>query len=140
MRILVAADGSPTTRRMLAYLAAHDDWLGGQHDYTVVTAVTAVPPHAARMLDKGTLAGYYHDEAEKVFKPIRAFFAQQRLRARFFSKAGPPGKVVSTFAAKGGFDLIVLGSHGHGNLTNLVLGSVATKVLAGCDTPALLIR
>lgn len=140
MKILVAADGSPTTKRMLAYLAAHDEWLGAHHVYTVFYAVTSIPPHAARMLEKSTLDSYYEDEAEKVFKPIRAFFAQQGLDARFIYKVGAPGDVVSTFAAKNKFDLMVLGSHGHGTFTNLVLGSVATKVLAGCDTPALLIR
>ena len=36
--------------------------------------------------------------------------------------------------------LIVRGSHGHSSLGNLVMGSVATKVLAGCSTPVLLIR
>jgi hypothetical protein len=39
MKILVAADGSPFTKRMLAYLAAHDEWLGGAHAYTVIHTV-----------------------------------------------------------------------------------------------------
>jgi nucleotide-binding universal stress UspA family protein len=43
-------------------------------------------------------------------------------------------------AALGRFDLLVLGSHGHEALANVVLGSVATKVLALCTTPVLLIR
>ena len=47
MKILFAADGSSYTKRMLAYLAAHDEWLGGQHQYTVITVVPAVPPRAA---------------------------------------------------------------------------------------------
>jgi nucleotide-binding universal stress UspA family protein len=33
-----------------------------------------------------------------------------------------------------------MGSHGHGSLGNLVIGSVATKVMAQCRTPVLLIR
>jgi nucleotide-binding universal stress UspA family protein len=140
MKLLVAADGSPTTKRMLAYLAAHDEWLGAHHEYTVLTAVPAVPPRAASVLDKTTLKAYYDDEAEKVFKPIRAFFSKQGLKTQFVSKVGSPGEVVPEFANKGKFDLIVLGSHGHGSFTNLVMGSVATKVLAHCETPALLIR
>jgi nucleotide-binding universal stress UspA family protein len=140
MKLLVAADGSPTTKRMLAYLAAHDEWLGTHHEYTVLNAVPAVPPRAAAVLDKTTLKSYYDDEAETVFKPIRAFFAKQGLKAQFVAKVGPPGEVVPEFANKGKFDLIVLGSHGHGSFTNLVMGSVATKVLARCETPALLIR
>ena len=35
MKILVAVDGSPFTKKMLAYLAAHDEWLGAHHQYTV---------------------------------------------------------------------------------------------------------
>jgi nucleotide-binding universal stress UspA family protein len=33
-----------------------------------------------------------------------------------------------------------MGSHGAGALKNLVLGSVATKVLAQCTVPVLLVR
>ena len=44
------------------------------------------------------------------------------------------------FAEKGKFDLLVMGSHGHGTLTNLVLGSMATKVIAHCGVPVLLVR
>ena len=33
-----------------------------------------------------------------------------------------------------------MGSHGHGALGNLIIGSVATKVLASCKVPVLLVR
>jgi nucleotide-binding universal stress UspA family protein len=140
MKILAAVDGSTYTKRMLAYLAAHDEWLGAQHEYTVVHAVPAVPARATAMLDKSLVKTYYDDEAEKVFKPIRAFFARQGLRGSFVAKVGPPADAVLALATKGRYDLIVMGSHGHGSLAKLVLGSVANKVLAHCDTPVLLIR
>ena len=47
MNIVLAADGSPYTKRMLAYVAAHDEWLGTLHRYVVVTAVPGLPPRAA---------------------------------------------------------------------------------------------
>jgi nucleotide-binding universal stress UspA family protein len=140
MKILVAVDGSPYTKKMLAYLAAHDEWLGPQHQYTVVHAVAAVPPRAAAVLDKDTLKGYYDEGSEKVFKPIRTFFAKQGIKAQFVAKTGAAAEVIAEAARKGDYDLLVLGSHGHGTLTNLVMGSVATKVLANCGTPALLVR
>jgi nucleotide-binding universal stress UspA family protein len=34
----------------------------------------------------------------------------------------------------------MMGSHGHGELANLVLGSTAMQVLARCRTPVLLVR
>ena len=140
MKILVAADGSPFTKRMLAYLAAHDEWLGGAHEYTVIHTVTAVPPRAASVLDKQVLKDYYESEGEKVFKPIRAFFAKQGIKANWLCKVGPAADTIAATADKGQFDLLMMGSHGHGTLTNLVMGSVATKVLAHCSTPVLLVR
>jgi nucleotide-binding universal stress UspA family protein len=140
MKILVAVDGSVYSKKMLAYLAAHDEWLGPQHQYTVVHAVAAVPPRAASVLDKTVLKSYYDDTASSVFKPIRVFLEKQGLKAQFVAKTGPAAEVIAAAARKGDFDLLVMGSHGHGTLTNLVMGSVATKVLANCSTPVLLVR
>ena len=140
MKILIAVDGSSFTKRMLAYLTAHDEFPGRGHDYTVLHTVPPVPPRAAAVLDKATLDGYYQDEAEKVFKPIRSFLSRQGIDAKFQYKVGHAGETISSIADKGKFDLLVMGSHGHGTLTNLVMGSVATKVLAHSKVPVLLVR
>lgn len=141
MKILVAVDGSPYTKRMLGYLAAHDEWLGSAHQYTVLHSVPAVPPRAAAVIDKDTLKSYYADEGEKVLKPIRSFFAKNAdLDVTFVVRSGPPADNISQMAEKGRFDLVMMGSHGHGSLSNLVMGSVATKVLAHCKAPVLLVR
>jgi nucleotide-binding universal stress UspA family protein len=140
MKILVAADGSPYTRRMLAYIAAHDEWLGAHHAYTVLTVVPPLPARAASALPKEVIASYHADEADKVFKPIRTFFEKQGLNAEFTAKTGHAAEVIAAVADKGKFDLLMLGSHGHGALANLVMGSVATKVLAHCSVPLLLVR
>lgn len=141
MKILVAADGSSYTKRMLAYLAAHDEWLGGAHQYTVLHSVPSVPPRAAAVIDKATLRAYYDDEAEKVLKPIRAYFGKKRdLQVDYVVKAGAAADNIVSVADKGRFDLVVMGSHGHSTLGNLVMGSVATKVLARSKVPVLLVR
>lgn len=140
MKILVAADGSSFTKRMLAYLAAHDEWLGPDQQYTVLTVTPAVPPRATAALDKNVLKSYYADEADKVFKPIRSFFEKQGIKAEYVGKVGAAGDVIAEIADKGKFDLLMMGSHGHGTLGKLVLGSVSTKVMAHCATPVLIIR
>jgi len=140
MKILVPVDGSPFTKRMLAYLAAHDEWLGGAHQYTLLHVAPAVPPRAAAVLDKAVLQAHYAEESEKVLKPIRTFFAKQKLAAEFVAKVGPAADTIANVATKGKFDLLMMGSHGHGLLGNLVLGSVTTKVMAHCETPVLIVR
>jgi nucleotide-binding universal stress UspA family protein len=140
MKILIAADGSPYTKKMLAYLAAHDELFGTAHLYTVVNVVAAVPPRATAVLDRALLKEYYADTSDAVFKPIRSFFKKQGLEASFVGKVGHAAEVIAKLANEQKFDLIVMGSHGHTAIGNLVLGSVATKVLAGCKTPMLLVR
>lgn len=58
----------------------------------------------------------------------------------FVARPGPPADNIAAAAQKGRFDLIMMGSHGQGSLANLVMGSVATKGMAHCKTPVLLIR
>ena len=141
MKILVPVDGSPYTKRMLAYLAAHDEWLGGAHEYTILHSVPAVPPRAAAVIDRETLKSYYEDEGEKVLKPIRAFFAKKKdLKVSYATKSGAAADNIVAAAEKGKFDLVMMGSNGHGSLGNLVMGSVATKVLAHSKVPVLLVR
>jgi nucleotide-binding universal stress UspA family protein len=140
MKILLPVDGSPYTKRMLAWLVTHDDWLKADHEFTVLTVVPMIPPHAAAMFPADQLKSYYEDMAEAVFKPIRKFVAKHDLATNFVSKTGSPADVIAKQADKGNHDLIMMGSHGHGNLMNLVMGSVTNQVLARSKAPVLLVR
>lgn len=140
MKILLAVDGSDYTKRMLAYIAAHDEWLGGAHEYTAIHAVLEVPHRAASFVGLATVRKFYEEDAEAVFRPIRAFFEKQGIRASFVHTVGNAAESIASLARDGRFDLVILGSHGHGGVLNLVLGSVASKVLARCSTPVLIVR
>ncbi len=140
MKILLPVDGSPYTKRMLAWLVTHDEWLKSHHEYTVLTVVPVIPPHAAAMFPEDQLKSYYEDTADAIFKPIRKFVAKHSLATNFVSKVGHAPDVIAKVADKGKHDLIVMGSHGHGNLMNLVMGSVTNQVLARSKAPVLLVR
>jgi len=58
MKVLLAVDGSDYTKRMLDYLGAHGELLGASHEYTALTVVTPIPPHAARHIERQTLDSY----------------------------------------------------------------------------------
>lgn len=139
MKILLPVDGSPFTKRMLAWLTTHEEWLAPSNTYTVLTVVPLVPPHAASMFPSSQLKAYYEDTAEAVFAPVRKFLAKHDMAVAYASKTGPAGEVIARLAEKG-HDMVIMGSHGHGNLMNLVTGSVATQVLARCKVPVLLVR
>ncbi len=140
MKILVAVDDSDYSKRTLAYLSAHDEWLGPTQDYTVLTVVPAVPPRAAAVMDGDDLRRYYEEEGEKVLAPIRAFFAPKGMSVRFKILVGHAAERIAEEARDGRHALLMMGSRGHSALENLVLGSVTTKVMALTEVPVLLVR
>ena len=140
MKILLAVDGSRYTRRMFDYIGAHPNLLGPAHDYTVLTVVSPLPVRAAASFDKAGLAKHYAAEAEDALGPIRKYFATNALTPTFAIERGNAGDAIARFADNGKFELVVMGSHGHGSIANLVVGSVATKVLAKCKVPVLIVR
>lgn len=140
MKILLAVDGSDYTRRMLSYIAEHKSTFGTGNEYTVFYTVLAVPHRAAAFVGSDMVRNYYDDEARIVLDPIRDFLKTHDIEARFEHKIGNPGNEIALAAEAGRFDLVVMGSHGHNAFKNLVLGSVATKVLAASSVPVLLVR
>jgi nucleotide-binding universal stress UspA family protein len=140
MKILLPVDGSDYTKRTLAYIAAHDELLGAGHEFTVLTVVPAVPAHAARFLDRAMLDGYYVEEAEEVLRPVKRFAEQQGWKVRAVQLQGHAAETIAAFAESEKADLVVMGTHGHSSIGNVVLGSVANGVLARCKVPLLLIR
>jgi nucleotide-binding universal stress UspA family protein len=140
MKILLAVDGSAHSKKMLAYLTTHEAMFGGGHDYTVFNAQPALPPRARAAVGKDIAEQYYRDESEKVLAPITKFLLRHGIDAKSATKVGPAGQSIGDLADKGKFDLLVMGSHGHGALANLVMGSVATQVLAHSKVPVLLVR
>jgi len=139
MKILLPVDGSKYTKRMLSYIAAHDELLGAGHEYLLFTVVPGLSARAAAFFDRRTLDEYYQDEAEKVLRAPRAFAEKQGWKASSAHAIGHAAEQIAAYAKSRKPGLIVMGTHGHSTLANAVLGSVAQGVLARCRWPMLLV-
>ena len=140
MKILLAVDGSDYTRKMLDYVCANKALFDASHSYTVFNAQTPLPPHARSALGGQVVQDYHEDEAKKVLEPAVAALGAQGLPVTSEWKTGSAGETIAAAAQEGGYDMIIMGSHGHGALARLVMGSVANQVLAHCGVPVLLVR
>ncbi|MDR0216478.1 MAG: universal stress protein [Comamonas sp.] len=140
MKILLAVDGSAYTQKMLAYLTSHQEMLGTGHEYTIITVQPLLPPRARAALGKDVVEQYYDEESTKILQPVQEFLKGRGVQVQSISKVGPIADTIIKEAQDGKFDLIAMGTHGHGALGRLVMGSVSSQVLAGCTIPVLLIR
>ncbi|MET1115443.1 MAG: universal stress protein [Comamonas sp.] len=140
MKILLAVDGSAYTQKMLSYLVSHAELLAPTHEYTAVTVQSVLPPRARSVLAKDVIDQYYQEEFDKVLMPVRDFLAQHGVQVSGVGKVGHAGETIAKLADEGQFDLLVMGTHGHGALGKLVMGSVSTQVLAHSTVPVLLVR
>jgi hypothetical protein len=140
MKILLAVDGSEYTKKMLAYLATHEELFGAHNRYTLLTVNPQLPPRARAAVGKDMVETYHREEGEKVLSPVSQFLLRHGIDAKTLAKVGHAGEIISKAADAGKFDMVMMGSHGHGSLGNLVMGSVATQVLANCKVPVLLVR
>ena len=53
---------------------------------------------------------------------------------------GTPARAIVEHAKEGGFDLVVMGTHGRTGLSHVVLGSVAERVVRAAPCPVLTVR
>lgn len=140
MKILLAVDGSSYTKKMLAYVTTHLEMFSGDNEFTALTVQGALPPRARAAVGKEVVDQYYAEEAAKVLDPVVKFLGLHDLKVKSLAKVGNAGETIAKTAESGKFDMIIMGSRGHGALGSLVMGSVATRVLANCQTPVLLVR
>jgi len=140
MKILLSVDGSAYTKRMLGYVAAHDEVFGAAHEYTALTVVPAVPPHLRAYIDAATIESNYLAQANEVLSPVLRFAQQKGWNLTAQHVVGNAGDAIAEMATASKYELIVMGSRGHSALANVLLGSVTSRVLAQCDTPVLIVR
>ena len=123
--------GHAVRRPLLSACAIHD-----QHQ----ARPERRPAHARSALGSTVVNDYHAEEAARVLEPALARLKEHGLNADSQWKTGSAGDTIAAFADAGGYELVIMGSQGHGSLARLVMGSVSTQVLAQCGVPVLLIR
>jgi nucleotide-binding universal stress UspA family protein len=142
----IAVDGSRFGKAAVRWTIRHRALFGASPRFTVIHVVpdflpmiTGPEPPPVVWTDEEIRA--MQDAAfAHALTPAREKLTAARLDVDEARLIGAAGDRIAEFARKQKLDLLVLGSHGYGAFKGAVLGSVATRVAARCDTPLLLIR
>ncbi len=140
MNILLAADGSRYTKKALAFLVTHATVLSGADNLHVLHVQMSMPPRVKSVAGKELVMDYHEKEAEKVLQPIRKFLDRHGIAYRADWLIGNPAIDIVKTAKTEKSHMIVMGTHGHGVLGRLLMGSVAQRVVSQCDVPVLLVK
>jgi len=141
MKILFATDGSAAARAALTSLTARRAWFRGDVALTLLTVHLAIPfKRAAAWAGHDVLQKYYDDEGDATLAPAIAALSAEGVPFDTIKRVGEPAPTIVAVAGEGGYDLVAMGAQGHSALAHLMLGSVATKVVATSSVPVLLLR
>ena len=141
MKILLAADGSPFTRIAALHLVQHIEWFAKVPEIHIVHVHPPMPyPGAAAKAGKAAVAKYHREESEGALAVAERVLIKAGVAYTSSWEVGDVAERLAKCVKDRDIDLVIMGSHGHGALANLALGSIATKCIATLDVPIMIVR
>ena len=153
-KILYATDLSPNARHAFSYAVSIADRCGAM--ITILHVVEEVPEGA-----KGLVEGIIGEDRWEELKTRNEAKVLDTIKTRLEKFCddvseelpacrscvdeikvilGYPANQILSLAETGGFDMLVMGTHGHGMIADAMIGSTARRVLRRCTKPVLVIR
>ncbi len=141
MKILLAVDGSKNSIDAVESLIEHADWYRDPPTVTLVHVHRPVPKIGGfGGPSKAALAKYYEEESAKCLGKANKLLDKAKIPHDIQMLVGDPAETICKAASDAKVDLICMGTRGLGGAANLVLGSVANRVLHSAKVPVLLVK
>jgi nucleotide-binding universal stress UspA family protein len=139
-KILVPCDGSENAARAVRYAAAAARENPGieLELLHVLDPMTFTSPAAS--LSPDDLSRLCPDEAERVLRPARRILEEAGVPCRVRCRVGPAAGEIVAQAHESGCDGIIMGTRGMGPLANVMIGSVASRVVHLVGVPVTLVK
>jgi nucleotide-binding universal stress UspA family protein len=141
MRILLAVDGSKCSLQGVRNLIAHARWYRTKPRVELVNVQPVLPyeGRASHVLGAEQVQRYYREEGEKALARARKMLDAARIKYKAHVLIGPVAQTLTKQAKARRCDVILMGTHGRTLAGQLVLGSVALKVLQIARVPVQLV-
>ncbi len=141
MKILVAVDGSKNSLSAAKYAAKLAASLKDKSHLTLISVHddTALK-HLKKYVPKDTVSDYLRGLSEKDIASAQKLLDKLDVAHDMVIHFGHPAEQIKAVSETGKFDLIVMGSKGRSSIKDLVVGSVAHKLLAIAKVPVLMVK
>ena len=125
LRIGLACDGSDISLRAVRHAVGNRQIYGQAAEWHLIHVGSSQSPE---------------EDFEKQTAAAQAELQKAGILPKRSALTGNPGSAVAKYVDQTEIDLLIMGSHGYGNVKTLLLGSVAAKIAAESDVPLLIIR
>ena len=142
MKILVAVDGSKYSIDAVRFLTANLTWAREQPQVELLHVHAPVPKLSGlgAVIGKKQLERYYQEQGAEALAAARQLLDAAKMPYNAHVLVGPPAETIVAHAKKARCDLLLIGHRGMGAAANMVLGSIATKLLQLSPIPVLLVK
>ena len=142
MKILVATDGSKHALHAVEYAARFVRLLrSATNPITLISVHDDIGLRSAKsFVGSANVADYLRELSEKELKPARKLLDAAGVKHNMVIRTGRVAQEIVACANEGKFDLIFMGAKGRSAIADLLLGSVAQRVLATAKQPVMLVK
>lgn len=142
MKILVATDGSKNALRAVKFAIEQVKSNSAKNNSITLVSVhdDVGLRHAKSFVGSDAINDYLRELSDKELKPAVKLLDDAGVKHSMVIKTGHVAEEIGKLAQKEKFDMVVLGAKGRSAIIDLLIGSVAQRVIATVKQPIVLIK
>jgi len=141
MKILVAVDGSKPALHAVKYAIDLSAKLSAPAHVTLISAHDdSGLRHVRKHVPAGSIQDHLRELSEVDLKPARKLLDKAGVPHDMVIKVGHVAEQIVKTANSGKFDMVVLGNKGRSGFSDLLLGSVAQRVVSSAKQAVVLVK
>jgi nucleotide-binding universal stress UspA family protein len=141
MKILLPIDGSKTSLNAAKHVIQLVSNMRSKCSVTLISVHDDFGlNHVKQFVSKSVVDDYLREISEKELKAAQKILDTAGIKHSMIIKRGHIAQEIVATANKEKFDLIVMGAKGRSGLLDLLIGSVAQRVLGSAKQPVLLVK
>jgi nucleotide-binding universal stress UspA family protein len=141
MKILIPVDGSVGANRAVEYAINSVSWLKEIPQICLLNVQWKLASGNVKLfINQDTINDYYREQGIAALADARAKLDAAGLAYSYHISIGTPAEAIVQYAQEQAVDQILMSAHGQGTLSEMLLGSVASKVAHLAKIPLLLVK
>jgi nucleotide-binding universal stress UspA family protein len=142
LKFLVAVDGSASSNRAVDQLIGHLGMLKEAAEVHLLNVQHPIPygGRVSEVVGHEKIAQFHREAGMAALRSAMQKLDAAKIKYHYHIGVGAEAEVICQYAKEKACDQIFMGTRGLGTISNLVLGSVASKVLHLSTVPVLLVK